>query len=134
VVLLQPETVAYRTHQTNSIRDPRAMVDGILRLIASEKKGEYPGGRERKWDRYACIGGIAQFWVLESLNARKPGQALRLLHNGAPMLAAAVARKIRLLFRKKMPHVLVPVNCVIPNEATGPSDSPAALVSSSVEP
>lgn len=134
VVLLHPYTVAYRTHETNSIRDPRAMVDGILRLIASEKKGEYPGGIARRRDRYACIGGIAQFWVLQSLSARKPGEALRLFFNSAPMLAAAVTRKIRLLFRKKTPPVLLPVNWTIPNEATGTGDSPAALVNSSVEP
>jgi glycosyltransferase involved in cell wall biosynthesis len=107
VVLLQPETVAYRTHGANSIRDPRAMVNGILSIIDSEKKGEYPGGKERKWDRYACIGGISQLWVLRSLQARKPGQALRVLFNSAPMLAAAVYRKIRLKFCKKTPEIII---------------------------
>ena len=107
VVLLQPETVAYRTHGANSIRDPRAMVNGILSIIDSEKKGEYPGGKERKWDRYACIGGISQLWVLRSLQARKPGQALRVFFNSAPMLAAAVYRKIRLKFCKKTPALVI---------------------------
>jgi hypothetical protein len=107
VVLLQPETVAYRTHGNNSIRDPRAMVNGILSIIDSEKKGEYPGGKERKWDRYACIGGISQLWVLRSLHARKPGQALRVFFNSTPMLAAAVYRKIRLKFCKKTPEIII---------------------------
>jgi glycosyltransferase involved in cell wall biosynthesis len=107
VVLLQPKTVAYREHGTNSIRDPGAMVDGILAIIDSEKNGEYPGGRERKWDRYACIGGISQLWVLRSLQARKPGQALRVLVNSAPMLAAAAFRKIRLKFSKKTPTFVI---------------------------
>jgi glycosyltransferase involved in cell wall biosynthesis len=107
VVLMQPKTVAYRAHSANSIRDPRAMVDGILSIIDSEKKGEYPGGRERKWDRYACIGGISQLWVLRSLQARKPGQALRVLFNSAPMLAAAAYRKIRLKFCKKTPTFVI---------------------------
>lgn len=107
VVLLQPETVAYRTHGNNSIRDPRAMVNGILSIIDSEKKGAYPGGKERKWDRYACIGGISQLWVLRSLQARKPGQALRVFFNSAPMLAAAVYRKIRLKFCKKTPEIII---------------------------
>lgn len=107
VVLLQPQTVAYRTHETNSIRDPRAMIDGIVSLIRSEKKGEYPGGNERRPDRYACIGGIAQFWVWKSLQARSPGQALRMSAEGAPMIAAAVSRKIRLAFRKKTPPLVI---------------------------
>jgi GT2 family glycosyltransferase len=107
VVLLQPDTVAYRQHGANSIRDPGAMVNGILSLIDSEKKGEYPGGRERRRDRYACIGGISQLWVRRSLLARKPGQALRLFFNSAPMLAAAVYRKIRLRFCKKTPTLVI---------------------------
>jgi glycosyltransferase involved in cell wall biosynthesis len=107
VVLVQPSTVAYRTHGANSIRDPGAMVDGILSIIDSERKGEYPGGRERRWDRYACIGGISQLWVLRSLQAGKPGQALRVIFNSAPMLAAAVYRKIRLKFSKKTPALVI---------------------------
>jgi glycosyltransferase involved in cell wall biosynthesis len=107
VVLLQPKTVAYRTHGANSIRDPGAMIDGILSIIDSEKKGEYPGGRNRRQDRYACIGGISQLWVLRSLQAGKPGQALRVILNSAPMLAAAVYRKIRLKFSKKTPALVI---------------------------
>lgn len=107
VVLLQPETVAYRTHGANSIRNPRAMVNGILSIIDAEKNGEYPGGKERKWDRYACIGGISQLWVLRSLQAKKPGQALRVFLSSAPMLAAAVYRKIRLKFCKKTPEIVI---------------------------
>jgi glycosyltransferase involved in cell wall biosynthesis len=107
VVLLEPDSVAYRTHETNSIRDPRAMIDGIISLIASEKKGDYPGGAERRQDRYACIGGIAQFWVLRALQAGKPGEALRLSLKSAPMLAAAVLRKLRLALRKKTPPIVI---------------------------
>ncbi len=108
VVLLEPKTVAYRTHATNSIRDPRAMVNGILSIIDSEKRGEYPGGAARRWDRYACIGGISQLWVQRAFQARKPGQALRVLFNSAPMLVAAVVRKIRSKFRRKTPPLVIP--------------------------
>jgi GT2 family glycosyltransferase len=107
VVVLQPNTVAYRTHGANSIRDPGAMINGILSLIDSEKKGEYPGGRRRRWDRYACIGGIAQLWVKRSLQAGKPRQALRLFFPSAPMLAAAVYKKIHLKFDKKTPALVL---------------------------
>lgn len=123
VVLLQPKTVAYRTHGSNSIRDPRAMINGILAIIASEKKGEYPGGSARKWDRYACIGGISQLWVLRSLQAGKVGQALRVFFKSAPMLAAAVYRKIRLKFCKKTPTLVIPKDLklvVEPHEAVFP--------------
>ncbi len=107
VVVAQPITVAYRTHETNSIRDPGAMVNGILSLIDSEKKGQYPGGYERKWDRYACIGGISQLWIIRSLQAHKPVEALRILLQGAPMLLAAVIRKMRSKTGKKTPVTMI---------------------------
>ncbi len=107
VVVLQPNTVAYRSHGANSIRDPRAMVNGIRSIIDSEKKGEYPGGTKRKWDRYACIGGISQLWVKRSLQAGKPGQALRVLFNSLPMLAAALWKKCSSKFSKKTPSLLI---------------------------
>lgn len=103
VVVLQPQTVAYREHETNSIRDPRAMVDGILALLDSETKGSYPGGSERQWDRYACIGGISQYWIVKCLQAGKPRQAWRLLLHSLPMLLAAIVRKLSLLFSRKTP-------------------------------
>ncbi len=107
VVLLEPKTVAYRAHATNSIRNPKAMVDGILSIIASEKKGEYPGGRERRWDRRACIGGISQRWIYISLKVWKPGQALRLFFKSVPMLAAIACKRIHLKLRRKTPPFVV---------------------------
>ena len=86
------------------------MVNGIQSIIDSEKKGEYPGGRERQWDRYACIGGISQLWVKRSLQAGKPSQALRVLFNSLPMLAAAISKKVYLSFCKKTPSLLIGKN------------------------
>jgi hypothetical protein len=104
---MDPKTVAYRVHGTNSIRDPRAMVNGILSIIDAERRGEYPGGKDRRWDRYACIGGISQLWVVRTLQAKKPGQALRVFLKSTPMLAAAMIRKVRLMFREKTPTIVI---------------------------
>jgi hypothetical protein len=84
------------------------MVNGILSLIDSEKKGKYPGGAERKRDRYACIGGISQLWITRSLQAHKPAQALRILFHGGPMLVAAIIRKMRSKAHKKTPATMIP--------------------------
>ena len=131
VVLLQPYSVAYRMHETNSIRDPRAMINGILALALDEKNGEYPGGFARRRDRYACIGGIAQFWVMQALKAGKPGEALRLLSGTFPMISAAVARKIRLLAGKKTPHAVLPVEWSALPEESVPGSSAEVLTKSS---
>ncbi len=107
IVVVQPDTVAYREHATNSIRDPTAMVDGILSIVASEKRGEYPGGKRRRWERWACIGGIAQRWVQRSFLAGYPRQALRMLFGTLPMLVAAIGRKLKLSLRRKTPAIAI---------------------------
>lgn len=131
VVLLQPDSVAYRMHETNSIHDPRAMIDGILALALAEKNGEYPGGFARRRDRYACIGGIALFWVLQASKAGKPGEVLRLIAGTFPMLSATIARKLRLFAGKKIPSVVLPVDWAALHEEGEPSGSAEVLTKAS---
>ncbi len=64
VIVQQPNTVAYRHHETNAIRSLAPIAEGILVLARSEGQGEYPGGKERRQDRYACIGAIALSWAI----------------------------------------------------------------------
>jgi glycosyltransferase involved in cell wall biosynthesis len=70
IFVQHPYTVAYRQHDTNMIRNLRAVADGALVLARSEREGQYPGGRRRLWDRYACIGGIASTWPSSTAGGR----------------------------------------------------------------
>ena len=91
-VVKTPTTVAYRRHGSNSICSLEAMVNGILGLVASERAGQYPGGRKRLFARYACIGGIAQLWVRKALNLRQVRLTVKLAVRTAPMIAAAAVK------------------------------------------
>jgi len=101
VVAQQPATVAYRMHGANSMDNQEAMVRGVLSLVRAERRGGYPGGRARRFARYACIGGIASWrsWVAWQKHCRVP--ALRLLLGAGPMVAAAVGRKLWLKFHRR---------------------------------
>jgi hypothetical protein len=95
IVVQQPCTVAYRHHETNAIRSLEPITDGILVLARSEHQGQYPGGSERRRDRYACIGGVALSWAVgHCLRAGSWKLALRLLRGTAPMGLAAVWKKV----------------------------------------
>lgn len=96
IVLRKPYTVAYRKHDGNSIRNVKAVADGILSLALSERRGEYPGGSKRRVERYAVIGGRAATWAFRYCwrgGDRK--LALRLLFGTAPMVCAAIAAKLQ---------------------------------------
>ncbi len=108
IVVLKPYTLAYRMHEENSIKNVRLIAEGVLSLARSERRGEYPGGNERRWERYAVLGGRASTWALRY--CWRGGQkklALRLLFGTAPMVFAALWNKsIRYAHTPEKPIVL----------------------------
>jgi glycosyltransferase involved in cell wall biosynthesis len=108
IVVQKPYTVAYRLHEGNSIRHVKAITDGLLLLARSERVGQYPGGSERRSDRYALIGGRASNWALR--HCWRGGHrklALQLLLGTAPMVFTAVWKKfLRCLHKPTQPIVL----------------------------
>jgi hypothetical protein len=93
VLVDSTQTVAYRVHAGNSVRDLTRVVEGILRLIAAERRGAYPGGRARQRDRRSLIGNQTYWWSRRALLERKPWLALRLLFGGFDMIVARLQKK-----------------------------------------
>jgi glycosyltransferase involved in cell wall biosynthesis len=56
IVINGPVAVAYRVHDTNASQDLKYMMEGVLALIARERRGDFPGGKKRAFDRRALIG------------------------------------------------------------------------------
>ena len=109
IVVGRPILVAYRQHGGNSHHDVKGVADGILQLARSERQGQYPGGRERRWDRYAIIGGRASNWALRYCwwgGHRK--LALQLLFGTAPMVFAAAWKKSLRYLRKPTQPIALP--------------------------
>jgi glycosyltransferase involved in cell wall biosynthesis len=100
VIVIQPVTVAYRMHETNTVGDIEKMIHGLLALIRAERRGRYPGGWNRLFDRYARIGGPAHEWIRKGFKSHRPGLALQLLVSSGPMVAAAMLKKYWHLFYK----------------------------------
>ncbi|HTS16344.1 MAG TPA: glycosyltransferase family A protein [Verrucomicrobiae bacterium] len=94
VVVRQPTTVSYRVHQTNSVRDVERMTDGIYPIVRAEWRGQYPGGTSRRFARFACIGGIAWYWLKRARVARRPRIVCKYLVYCAPMLLAGALKKM----------------------------------------
>ena len=109
IIMKSPNTVAYRMHETNSIKGVNLIAEGMIRLAEAERRGEYPGGSERRSARYAVIGGRSSSWAYRY--CWRNGQyrmALKLLGKTAPMVAAAVWGKFMRRFQEPAVPALLP--------------------------
>jgi glycosyltransferase involved in cell wall biosynthesis len=108
IVVHAPVTIAYRLHAANTIANLDYMVRTAPRLIELEKQGLYPGGSERRFPRWAYLGGVLWNWCRQALAARQLKLAFKLLRQGAVMIACGVARKVTKKFRAPRPPVRIP--------------------------
>jgi glycosyltransferase involved in cell wall biosynthesis len=92
IILQRPTTVAYRQHASNTIKAVDRLIDASSCLARLERRGEYPGGATRRFERYACIGTMALFWVSRALKRKRYQTAFKLLHASAPMILAGLAK------------------------------------------
>jgi glycosyltransferase involved in cell wall biosynthesis len=120
IVVRAPNTVAYRHHEGNTIRQLKPIARGIHVLARAERDGQYRGGKKRSMERKALIGALALSWAIaHCLRRGRVILASWLLIDTAPMVAAALAKKLRtLLFRQRTPEVLVP-EVQMPTPAAG---------------
>lgn len=102
-IISHPRIVAYQIHETNSIRNVVGMVKGIYPLVEAERSGRYPGGRARRFDRYACIGGMSWCWFKNALKAGHLRIALKLLIDTSPMIGSGMWKKMASRFRRTSP-------------------------------
>jgi glycosyltransferase involved in cell wall biosynthesis len=109
IIIRSPHTAAYRIHETNSTKSARAHAHGLLELAGNERQGLYPGGRRRRWDRYALLGGISAHWAVSYCwRAGERKAAVRLLFGTAPMVFAAVVKRFLRLFQEPTPLIVLP--------------------------
>jgi hypothetical protein len=109
VVVKCPATIAYRVHQTNSIRDIPGVANGVFPIIDAERRGQYPGGPSRRFERYACIGGVAWCWFKYALADRQVRIVARYMLHCSPMIAAGALKKTWGRLRGATRPICVPV-------------------------
>jgi len=101
VIVLQPYTVGYHENENITLTYISWAVDGLLGLVRFEKQGLYPGGGERRWDRYAVLGGLAANSAVRHCWLRGYRKvAIRLFLGAAPMIFVALWKKLLRRSRK----------------------------------
>ena len=107
IVVLTPDTVWYRMHLTNAIRNVLPFIEGIYVLLAKARAGLYPGGRERWVARSAWFGGLIFYWTTEAIRVGLYRDGLNLLTSGWWMILFAVIRRSMALFVGRKPIELL---------------------------
>jgi glycosyltransferase involved in cell wall biosynthesis len=107
VIVTQPYTIAYRLHDTNTIRRIDYLLDSLPCLARFERLGEYPGGKNRRFNRCAYIGTISGHYFLMAMKHRQFRSAARLFRMTAPMMAIGIVDLLHRKFREKTPPMVL---------------------------
>lgn len=94
VQILQPVTVCYRIHSSNTIHQVATCAGALRQIMEKEKRGEYPHGQINRGENYAFLGGPALFWVKRAYQGGLYSEALRIVAAGWPMIGAAIVRQM----------------------------------------
>lgn len=95
IIIKSPVSVAYRQHPGNSIHDVLINLVRLSNMLKLEQHGEYPGGKERKKERLAIIGGHILEWSLKGIKKKHYKESITLLIKGIPSIIAGSTKKIR---------------------------------------
>ena len=66
-IVLAPDTVLYRMHSTNAVRQIAPFIEGIQKLLTKAKQGAYPGDRAVRTKRAVWFGGLIFYWAKEGM-------------------------------------------------------------------
>jgi hypothetical protein len=99
VHVLSPPTTLHRAHPAQSINRVGPFLDVLHQMLRNERAGEYPGGADRRFDRFALFGGLVLYWARRAFKAGLYGEATRLLMAGRTVAAAAIVRRCRVRLR-----------------------------------
>lgn len=113
IVIQYPKTVGYRVHSNNYSNDIELITRGALKLITSERKNAYPGGKKRRMDRRGLIGSNVLSYMYRKILIVKNyslkirvSLIIKLMLHGRTMLILGMLRKIRSLFYESKRHVI----------------------------
>ena len=101
--ILVPPTSLYRVHATNASSDIPKAVNRVHTLLSREKSGKYPGGRSRRFERFALLGGVVFYWIKKAARAGYYGEARGLLLRAWPMVFAATVRRLNAFLSGRHP-------------------------------
>jgi glycosyltransferase involved in cell wall biosynthesis len=103
IQVLSPCTTFHRGHADSLNNRISEAIGDLYTLFRKERAGEYPGGRHRRFERRALIGGYVVYWAKRAIKSGLYRDAVKLLADGWPLALAAVTRRLSVLLRGRHP-------------------------------
>ena len=103
VQIISPATTLHRAHAAQTISKVAPFLAVVYRMIRDENTGRYPGGRLRRLERRAFLGGLAFFWTLRALRAGMYWEGIKLAVRTSPEISIATARRLWLILKGRRP-------------------------------
>ncbi len=117
ILVCSPYTMLYRLHAANSIQFvPPFLRSGHL-MINIERAGLYPGGRRKRFERYAFLGGTIFYWARVGLKAGLYRASLHLAVRGWAMILVAIMHRSIARFRGRRRVEVRQLDKIIANDA-----------------
>jgi glycosyltransferase involved in cell wall biosynthesis len=109
ILLLSPETVWYRMHASNAIRNVGLFAEGIQTLKTKTKAGVYPGGKECQGKRASWIGGLIYYWAKQSIRSGLYRYGFTLLASGMWLIVLGTVRRGAAWIKGRVPVETIPM-------------------------
>jgi hypothetical protein len=105
--IISPSTVLHRLHEGQVVNHVPPYLKTLDAMILRERAGQYPGGRERRFDRAAFFGGLVLHWTRRAFRQRLFAPGLRIFIQHFPFFCAAAIKRARALALGRQPVVTI---------------------------
>jgi GT2 family glycosyltransferase len=95
VQVLSPATILHRAHPGNTVNSVAPFLHSLRQIIRRERMGRYPGGKERRLERYGLLGGLVFFWAKRAVKCGLCAEALKLVAHGWQMALVGATRRVQ---------------------------------------
>ena len=126
IMVVAPETVFYRMHSTNAVRQVAPFIRGMYVLLEKTRRGAYPGGKTVSNKRTAWLGGLVFYWAREGMRNGCFSDGLRLAMRGSRMVLLGAIRRAAALVVGRRPVEIITMGSKGAERLLGPSRAYAA--------
>ncbi len=101
VITYEPLQFGYRHHSANSVKNLNRVLNSIKYIIENEHNDKFAGGKGKRFERQAIIGGPSYYWLFKAIGNGLFKESLSFFLKSYPFITKGLLKKIKNLLKKK---------------------------------